>query len=70
MITGDPKDTALAMGNQLGLVDEEHTAAITGPDIDAMDEEELRVDKIQAEGEVCSMTGVGLTMLPPSTPPT
>jgi P-type E1-E2 ATPase len=84
MITGDHKDTALAIGNQLGLVDEKHTAAITGPEIDAMDDHELRsvmktsnifaraspqnkiqiVKALQAEGEVCSMTGDGVNDAP------
>jgi magnesium-transporting ATPase (P-type) len=43
MITGDHKDTALAIGDQLGLVDEKYTKAITGPELDAMSPEELRV---------------------------
>jgi magnesium-transporting ATPase (P-type) len=43
MITGDHKDTALAIGSQLGLVDEAHSEAITGPEMDAMDDEELKV---------------------------
>ena len=42
MITGDHKDTALAIGISLGLVDEEHSSAITGPELDAMDDEELK----------------------------
>lgn len=42
MITGDHKDTALAIGAQLGLVDAEHPNAITGPELDAMDQEELK----------------------------
>jgi magnesium-transporting ATPase (P-type) len=41
MITGDHKDTALAIGQELGLVDAQHPAAITGPELDAMDEEEM-----------------------------
>ncbi|KAG7344076.1 cation-transporting P-type ATPase [Nitzschia inconspicua] len=42
MITGDHKDTALAIGAQLGLVDSEHPSAITGPELDAMSDEELK----------------------------
>jgi magnesium-transporting ATPase (P-type) len=42
MITGDHKDTALAIGAQLGLVDSEHPSAITGPELDAMDDEEMK----------------------------
>lgn len=43
MITGDHKDTALAIGSQLGLVDEKYSEAITGPELDAMSEDELRL---------------------------
>lgn len=43
MITGDHKDTALAIGTQLGLVDEKHSEAITGPELDAMSDEELKI---------------------------
>ena len=43
MITGDHKDTALAIGGMLGLLDEEHQEAVTGPEMDAMDDEELKV---------------------------
>ena len=42
MITGDHKDTALAIGDQLGLVDEIYSEAITGPELDNMSEEEMR----------------------------
>ena len=42
MITGDHKDTALAIGVQLGLVDEEHSSAITGPELDALSDDELK----------------------------
>ncbi|KAG7353554.1 HAD superfamily P-type ATPase [Nitzschia inconspicua] len=41
MITGDHKDTALAIGDQLGLVDEKYSSAITGPELDAMSDEEI-----------------------------
>jgi len=41
MITGDHKDTALAIGSQLGLVNEKYSSAITGPELDAMGEDEL-----------------------------
>lgn len=42
MITGDHKDTALAIGCMLGLVDREHTEAITGPELDALSDEEMK----------------------------
>jgi magnesium-transporting ATPase (P-type) len=42
MITGDHKDTALAIGSMLGLVDEKHSSAITGPELDAMGDEEIK----------------------------
>lgn len=80
MITGDHKDTALAIGNILGLVDRQHTDAVTGPELDVMSDEELRhvvqkcnvfaraspqnkikiVTALQAEHEVCGMTGDGV----------
>jgi magnesium-transporting ATPase (P-type) len=41
MITGDHKDTALAIGDQLGLVDEKYSTAITGPELDAMNDDEI-----------------------------
>jgi magnesium-transporting ATPase (P-type) len=43
MITGDHKDTALAIGCMLGLVDEQHSQAITGPEMDAMSDDEIKV---------------------------
>lgn len=42
MITGDHKDTALAIGASLGLVDREHPAAVTGPELDSMDDDEIK----------------------------
>lgn len=41
MITGDHKDTATAIGRMLGIVDEKYSSAITGPELDAMTDEEL-----------------------------
>ena len=43
MITGDHRDTALAIGSMLGLVDRQHSETITGPEMDAMSEDELKV---------------------------
>jgi len=42
MITGDHKDTALAIGASLGLVDREHPTAITGPELDSMSDDEIK----------------------------
>jgi magnesium-transporting ATPase (P-type) len=84
MITGDHKDTARAIGDQLGLVDEVYSEAITGPELDAMSDAELRVavmkynifaraspqnkiqivKALQAEGQICSMTGDGVNDAP------
>jgi len=42
MITGDHKDTAVAIGLMLGIVDEKFSEAVTGPEMDAMSDDELR----------------------------
>jgi len=42
MITGDHKDTATAIGLMLGIVDETYCEAVTGPELDAMSDDELR----------------------------
>jgi len=41
MITGDHKDTALAIGRMLNLVNENFPEAITGPELEVMSEEEV-----------------------------
>mmetsp|Transcript_11679 Transcript_11679/g.16556 ORF Transcript_11679/g.16556 Transcript_11679/m.16556 type:complete len:1117 (-) Transcript_11679:392-3742(-) len=43
MITGDHKDTATAIGHMLGLVDEKYHSAVTGPELDEMSDEEIKV---------------------------
>ena len=43
MITGDHKDTAIAIGGALGIVDQTHPDAITGPELDDMTDDALRV---------------------------
>jgi len=42
MITGDHKDTATAIGHMLGIVDEKYSTAVTGPELDAMSDEEIQ----------------------------
>jgi len=42
MITGDHKDTAQAIGLMLGIVDEKYDGAVTGPELDAMSDDEIR----------------------------
>jgi len=42
MITGDHKDTATAIGHMLGIVDEQYSEAVTGPELDAMDDEQIK----------------------------
>eukprot|EP00514_Thraustochytrium_sp_LLF1b_P000810 CAMPEP_0184514712 /NCGR_PEP_ID=MMETSP0198_2-20121128/4110_1 /TAXON_ID=1112570 /ORGANISM="Thraustochytrium sp., Strain LLF1b" /LENGTH=1132 /DNA_ID=CAMNT_0026904921 /DNA_START=64 /DNA_END=3462 /DNA_ORIENTATION=- len=84
MITGDHKATALAIGEMLGIVSKEYPNAVTGPELDAMDDQELRVavmqnnvfaraspenkirivKALQAEKQVCSMTGDGVNDAP------
>ena len=41
MITGDHKDTAIAIGHMLGIVDEKFSDAVTGPELDGMNDEEI-----------------------------
>jgi len=42
MITGDHKDTATAIGLMLGIVDEKYDGAITGPELDEFDDDQMR----------------------------
>jgi len=42
MITGDHKDTAVAIGHMLGIVDETYNDALTGPQLDEMSDDDLR----------------------------
>jgi len=42
MITGDHKDTAIAIGHMLGIVDDKFSDALTGPELDAMSDDDLR----------------------------
>jgi len=42
MITGDHKDTATAIGQMLGLVDEKYSGAVTGPEMDEMNDDQLK----------------------------
>jgi len=42
MITGDHKDTAIAIGSTLGLVDEKYPSGVTGPELDEMTEDEMK----------------------------
>eukprot|EP01083_Nonionella_stella_P286030 973499_1 len=43
MITGDHKDTATAVGHMLGLIDEQYSSVITGPELDEMTDEEMKL---------------------------
>lgn len=42
MITGDHAQTALSIGKMLGIVDDQHPNAITGPELDNMSDLELK----------------------------
>lgn len=42
MITGEHKDTALAIGAMLGLVDQKHSGAVMGTEIDNTDHEHIK----------------------------
>lgn len=39
---GDHKDTAIAIGGMLGLVDSKYSGALTGTELDGMDDKQVR----------------------------
>jgi calcium-translocating P-type ATPase len=41
MITGDHAQTAVAIGKMLGIVDENHSMVVTGPELDKMSDDDL-----------------------------
>jgi magnesium-transporting ATPase (P-type) len=43
MITGDHKDTALAIGRMLNLVNDQYPEAITGPELEVMSDKEVEI---------------------------
>ena len=54
MITGDHKDTAVAIAKQLGILYEKDQQAISGSELDAMSDEELaqRIEKLRVYARV------------------
>jgi len=62
MITGDHKDTALAIGSNLGLVDQKNSDAITGPELDNLSEAEMAVAELKRP-LLCRSTTSSLVLL-------
>jgi len=63
MITGDHKDTAIAIGKELGIID--HGIALTGQEIDKMSDEELleKISKVKIFARVSPEHKVRITKL-------